>query len=139
MQLRRKSALALIVLTLAPLTSPPAHGSDAYHEAIAKGHEMGWACYESSRHTERWTTACRAFLAFAEQGIASEIMEFKQGLQQAGVRFLLAQNGARMQESAIKAQDMSYLLLYARGLRTRYVISWKGVLLPEWLHGSILH
>ncbi len=139
MHTRGKLALALFVLALSPLASPPAHGVEAYHEAIAKGHELGWSCYESSRHSERWSMECHAFLAFAEHGIGWEITEFKEGLRQAGVGFLLAQNDARMQESALKAEDMSYLLRYAKALRTRHVSAWEEALPSPWLHGSIVH
>ncbi|MFQ3787579.1 hypothetical protein [Halomonas sp. A29] len=139
MQLRGKSALALIVLALATLISAPAYGSDTYHGAIAKGHEMGWACYESSRHNEQWTMECRAFLAFAEYGIGTEIAEFREELRRTGVRFLLVQNGNQMQESALKAQDMSYLLLYAKGLRTRHVAAWKETLPRQWMHSAVFH
>ncbi|MCE8018903.1 hypothetical protein HOP51_02045 [Halomonas sp. MCCC 1A11036] len=121
MQLSGKRALSLLVLSLAALVSSPAHGNAAYHEAIAKGHDMGWACYESSRHNEQWTVECQVFLAYAEHGIDAEIAEFKQRLRQAGVWFLLEQNGTRMQESADKARDISYLLLYAKTLRNQHV------------------
>ncbi|UYG01974.1 hypothetical protein OCT51_12245 [Halomonas sp. LR3S48] len=139
MQFHGKRVHAFIVLALASLFSLPAYGSETYHRAIAKGHELGWACHESSRYSERWTMECRAFLAFAEHGIGSEITEFRQELQQAGFRFLLSQNAPRMQESAHMAQDMSYLLLYARALRTRHVMAWKDVLPQKWLYGSIAH
>ncbi|QHC50304.1 hypothetical protein EKK97_12910 [Billgrantia tianxiuensis] len=121
-----KRVLALLVLSLAPLVSLPAYGDTAYHEAIAKGYDMGWACYESSRHSERWTVECQVFLAYAEHGIDAEIAEFRQGLRQAGVWFLLEQNGNRMQESADKARDISYLLLYAKTLRNQHVTAWKS-------------
>ncbi|MCE8014950.1 hypothetical protein HOP62_02530 [Halomonas sp. MCCC 1A17488] len=69
----------------------------------------------------------------------AEIYESKGWAGQAGVRFLLNQDGSRMQESALKVQDISYLLLYAKALCTWHVMAWEEALPPQWRLGSIVH